>query len=138
METREFEVEVVTPLFLGGADPRKAELRTPPIKGALRFWWRALYGSDDLKDMKEREGEIFGSTTRKASFSIQLKDTGNLKPTSANLPRGEMIPTKAKGKTFRISIIQYLAYGLCQYDRSKKRNVYIREHLLPGTKFKLL
>ncbi|HDZ91915.1 MAG TPA: type III-B CRISPR module RAMP protein Cmr1, partial [Deltaproteobacteria bacterium] len=138
METKEFEVEVVTPLFLGGADPRKAELRTPPIKGALRFWWRALYGSDDLEDMKEREGKIFGSTTRKASLSIQLEDVGDVKPALGGLPEGAKIKTTAKGRTFRISIIQYLAYGLCQYDRSKKRNVYIREHLLPGTKFKLL
>ena len=42
MESQEFEVEIVTPLFLGGADPNKAELRAPSIKGALRFWWRAL------------------------------------------------------------------------------------------------
>lgn len=32
IEAREFEVEVVTPLFLGGADPGRAELRVPPIK----------------------------------------------------------------------------------------------------------
>ena len=63
METKEFEVEVVTPLFLGGAYLGKAELRVPSMKGALRFWWRALHGSDDLEHMKERESAIFGSTT---------------------------------------------------------------------------
>ncbi|MBW2096562.1 MAG: hypothetical protein JRI80_16950 [Deltaproteobacteria bacterium] len=32
METKEFEVEVVTPLFLGGVGPGRVELRVPPIK----------------------------------------------------------------------------------------------------------
>ncbi|MBA4369031.1 MAG: type III-B CRISPR module RAMP protein Cmr1, partial [Desulfobacterium sp.] len=59
IETKEFEVEIVTPMFLGGSDPKKAELRAPSVKGALRFWWRALYGSDNLEKMKKREGEIF-------------------------------------------------------------------------------
>ncbi|GIX17751.1 MAG: hypothetical protein KatS3mg119_1937 [Rhodothalassiaceae bacterium] len=35
--------EVVTPMFLGGAVPEETvELRPASIKGALRFWWRAL------------------------------------------------------------------------------------------------
>lgn len=33
---------VVTPAFLGGADPSCAELRPPSIKAALRFWYRAV------------------------------------------------------------------------------------------------
>ncbi|OPX37917.1 MAG: type III-B CRISPR module RAMP protein Cmr1 [Desulfobacteraceae bacterium 4484_190.1] len=137
-ERREFEAEVVTPLFLGGADPRKAELRAPSIKGALRFWWRALYGSDDLEDMKKRENAIFGSTSQKASFSVKLKDIDNVRFGLGGLPRGAMIPTQSKGKTFHISIIEYLAYGLCEYNKAEKKNVYIREHLSPGTKFKIV
>lgn len=35
-----FEVEVVTPLFLGGAEVRgKPELRAASIRGALRCGW---------------------------------------------------------------------------------------------------
>lgn len=60
METKEFEVEVVTPLFLGGADPGKAELRVPSIKGVLRFWWRAFHSHLSLDDLKKQESEIFG------------------------------------------------------------------------------
>lgn len=33
---------VLTPLFLGGADQQRAELRPPAFKGLLRFWFRAL------------------------------------------------------------------------------------------------
>ncbi len=36
-------LKTVTPLFLGGANPNDtAELRAPSIKGALRFWYRAM------------------------------------------------------------------------------------------------
>lgn len=36
-------LKAVTPMFLGGAEPNKiAELRAPSIKGALRFWYRAI------------------------------------------------------------------------------------------------
>jgi CRISPR-associated protein Cmr1 len=38
-------LETVTPLFLGGADPRGApELRPPPFRGAMRYWLRAALG----------------------------------------------------------------------------------------------
>jgi CRISPR-associated protein Cmr1 len=50
--------ETVTPLFLGGAQPDTcAEFRPPSLKGALRFWYRAL-------DSNFRLGEpaAFGST----------------------------------------------------------------------------
>lgn len=36
------DFEVLTPMFLGGADPNRAELRAPSLKGAMRFWYRAL------------------------------------------------------------------------------------------------
>lgn len=56
------DFEVLTPMFLGGADPisadpqRAAELRAPSIKGAMRFWYRAF----DPK-FKERERMYFGT-----------------------------------------------------------------------------
>ncbi|MCF8245167.1 MAG: type III-B CRISPR module RAMP protein Cmr1 [Saprospiraceae bacterium] len=45
METIIFNCRFITPAFLGGADPKGTpELRPPSIKGALRFWWRAMNG----------------------------------------------------------------------------------------------
>lgn len=137
METREFDVEVVTPLFLGGSDPQKAELRVPSIKGALRFWWRALYGSDDIKKMKEREDKIFGSTEEKAAFSIYLKDDDRIIPVLKDLPQGMKVMTKSKGRTFPVSIIEYLAYGLCEYRPDVRKNVFIKQHIPAGSRFKL-
>lgn len=34
--------EVVTPIFMGGANEEDAELRSQSIKGALRWWYRAI------------------------------------------------------------------------------------------------
>lgn len=65
--------EVVTPLFLGGADPASTvELRSPSIKGALRFWWRALaWGrhGGDLDAIQKEEQEIFGATGQEGTAS---------------------------------------------------------------------
>ena len=75
MDSVEFDIEVVTPMFLGGANTTDAELRVPSIKGMLRFWWRATCWIESLEKMKKEEAEIFGSTDQKASFSIQLGKT---------------------------------------------------------------
>jgi CRISPR-associated protein Cmr1 len=98
IEKREYGCEVVTPLFLGGADPKKAELRVPPIKAAMRFWWRALYGSNDIEDMAKKESEIFGSTEQKATLKIQVISK-ELNLSQEKLDRGNF------------NIYEYLAYG---------------------------
>ena len=69
LERMEFEVEIITPLFLGGADPKKAELRAPSIKGALRFWWRALHPHLSLRALKEEEAKLFGDAGGKSGKS---------------------------------------------------------------------
>ncbi len=65
-------LETVTPLFLAGAEPRGApELRAPSIRGALRFWLRALLGGvmgdNDLDGLRQAEAGVFGSTDAGAS-----------------------------------------------------------------------
>ncbi len=62
MQTITFTCETITPMFLSGADQNIPELRPPSIKGALRFWWRAMNGHLDLKTLKEQEALIFGGT----------------------------------------------------------------------------
>ena len=67
-----FECETITPMFMYGADGKTPELRPASIKGVMRFWWRAIHGHLKLKDLKEQEGEIFGDTDKKSSFSIKI------------------------------------------------------------------
>lgn len=132
VEAKEFEVEIVTPLFLGGADPKKAELRAPSIKGALRFWWRAIYGSDDLEDMKRREAEIFGSTDNKASFDLHLHPITDCLPKLFNLPKGKEFHVVSSRGKFRLGIIDYLAFGLRDF-----RTGYSKEHIPEKNKFRI-
>ncbi len=75
-ERHEYECDVVTPLFLGSADPRKAELRVPPIKGVLRFWWRALH-PQATRNLKDGESKLFGDAGEqygKSNLILAIKD----------------------------------------------------------------
>ncbi|MBZ0181542.1 MAG: type III-B CRISPR module RAMP protein Cmr1 [Melioribacteraceae bacterium] len=76
MEKITFQCETITPMFLAGADGKTPELRPPSIKAAMRFWWRAMNGHLSLKDLKEKESEIFGGSGEnegRSKFSIRIK-----------------------------------------------------------------
>lgn len=60
------EFDVLTPLFLGGAT-QSAELRTSSIKGAMRFWYRALD-----PHFRELEPRIFGGGGKEPRQSLLL------------------------------------------------------------------
>lgn len=72
METITFECEVITPMFMAGADGATPELRPASIKGAMRFWWRAMHGHLSNEALRTTEGDIFGNTTKKSKFSIRI------------------------------------------------------------------
>jgi len=132
MDSVEFNLEVVTPMFLGGANTTDAELRVPSIKGMLRFWWRATCGIKSLKEMKKREAEIFGSTEQKAAFLLRIANTSNI---------NTLLDLKERGETFKVhghnvSIIDYLAYGIHKYEKGQG-NVYQRNHITPNSSFSL-
>lgn len=57
----EIEAELLTPLFLGGAD-QKAEWRAAPFKALLRYWWRLTRGPGvSWETLLKEEARIFGS-----------------------------------------------------------------------------
>ena len=81
MERITFECEVITPMFLAGADGKTPELRAPSLKGLMRFWWRALHGNLDLKQLREQEAQIFGTADEKigrSKFSLRIIPDGEL------------------------------------------------------------
>jgi CRISPR-associated protein Cmr1 len=95
------ECETVTPLLMHGADGKTPELRPASIKGVMRFWWRAIHGNLPLKELREKEGEIFGNTERKSSFSIKI---GNHKFRSKKIPKGYKFD------------IEFLLSNRCDFD----------------------
>jgi CRISPR-associated protein Cmr1 len=79
-------LETITPLFLGGADPRGTpELRAASVRGALRFWLRALLGGvigdSNLDALRQAEAAVFGSTDTGAS-PVVVRIAGNVKHAS--------------------------------------------------------
>lgn len=71
MHTLEATYRIVTPMFIGDAEQKATSLRPPSIKGALRFWWRALNwgrclheaGNDvnvAIEHLHEEEKRLFG------------------------------------------------------------------------------
>jgi CRISPR-associated protein Cmr1 len=70
-------LETVTPLFLGGSDPRgQPELRAASFRGAMRFWLRALLGGvlgDRPAEIFQCESQVFGSTDHASPVVVRLK-----------------------------------------------------------------
>jgi len=57
---------IVTPMFIGDAEQKASSIRPPSIKGALRFWWRALnWGRcKDLQTLHQEEACLFGAAVQ--------------------------------------------------------------------------
>lgn len=112
---------IVTPMFLGGADPtQEAELRVPSIKGALRFWWRALMWGKvkDVAEMHRREGELFGSSDKdigQSKFLMRLEMSNPAKV----LKSGEVMAIRGDKAVSQNEATlgegaRYLGYGLME------------------------
>ena len=75
-------LETVTPLFLGGANPRGVpELRAPSFRGVMRFWLRALLGGvlgDNPQEIFKHESAVFGSTEHASPVIVRVKSGDKL------------------------------------------------------------
>ena len=73
METLRYEIEFITPAFIGGAMKKNlgdreitvAELRPASFIGLLRWWWRALNSIDDPNVLYTKEASLFGGAENK-------------------------------------------------------------------------
>src|ERR1700722_8551990 len=65
---RSYEIELITPMFGGGVEPRvngpSFPIRPTAIRGQLQFWWRATVGarSATLAELREAQSAVWGST----------------------------------------------------------------------------
>ena len=92
MKTLEATFQIITPMFLGGAEQRAETVRPASVKGALRFWWRALNWSrclannnhDEilaLRSLHDQEARLFGIAASdhaggQGVFLLQVCDQG--------------------------------------------------------------
>lgn len=107
---------VVTPMFMSGAEPSEVELRLPSIKGAIRFWWRALAWArlGDLERIREEEAELFGSTKAgQAGVLMRLES-----PRFDTVSKGEVL--KDGGRVVGEGA-RYLGYGVMEAFASRNK-----------------
>lgn len=76
MKRLTFDLEFITPAFIGGAN-QQVELRPASFVGLLRWWWRALKGECDIKRLREEEIKIFGGDGKMAS-PVYLRVEGDV------------------------------------------------------------
>jgi CRISPR-associated protein Cmr1 len=109
-------------MFIGGADPASSppELRVPSIKGALRFWWRALsYGrvGNDIKQLAQEEAALFGSADSEVGQSKVLLSARVLGDPES-LSKGAVLKD---GNGVVGEGARYLGYGLMEAFESAKK-----------------
>jgi len=90
MNTVRFECEVVTPMFMAGADQEYAELRAPSIKGLIRWWFRAMMGGvlgDNVPDLHKLESKVFGNIDSRSPISVRITNVNPNPPRVSSQPR---------------------------------------------------
>lgn len=81
MNSKQFDLEFITPAFLCGANQNRAELRAPSIRGELRWWFRVLGGSP------AQERDLFGGVGGEPAASKVVVRVKGLQPRHADLPK---------------------------------------------------
>ena len=141
MEIVEATFQIVTPMFIGGADQEPSDgVRPPSVKGALRFWWRALNwgrfraecSCDELALMllHDEEARLFGGSAKhegQGCFLLTVRHSQLSETVKGNVHQS-FKPTKQKTRNGQQEIdendmaaARYLGYGLMAAFTSKDR-----------------
>jgi CRISPR-associated protein Cmr1 len=124
MQTVKATFRITTPMFLCGTDQKRAELRVPSVKGALRFWWRALaFGrhGNNIKAIRAEEARLFGGTEPnegQSKIMLRLSETS--------------VEPKMQRRWNPSSWEAYVGYGLIETIEGQQRN-----YLKAGGRFEL-
>jgi len=137
----EFQCEVVTPMFLGGAN-QEAEWRAAPFKAMLRYWWRVTkHGVAVQTALATEEGRLFGRAGDKDDSGKSLVGVfvqSNVNAVKDNLPECPVLVHPEcidlqKNPTGEVKPLLYLAgMGL-----SKPNLQVTRSYFPSGAKFAL-
>lgn len=132
---------VTTPMFIGDATQQAASIRPPSLKGALRFWWRALQwprlyqeeGATALKRLHHEEAELFGLAAKKDAQGHEVGGQARvtLRVESADVEVGRPHITE------KSSLPYLLGLGLFQPGKPPKGGVK-RSAIQPGGCFTLV
>jgi len=127
MEGLEATFKIVTPLFLAGANQGEAELREPSVKGALRYWYRAVD-----PEYSKNEAGLFGGTRAGEGQSKFLLRVVAQTQNFDRWQKAKYIPLTRNGKNG----VLYFGYSL-DMNRRERDNYQPRAFLRAGSTFKL-
>jgi CRISPR-associated protein Cmr1 len=122
----EFELEFITPAFIGEAFPEKeTDLRPASLIGSLRYWFRQLLGTltDDVEKIYNLESALFGNQNRAGLVRVRVEPTKEV-----------FVENRQTGE---LSDLAYIGYGNLVYNKSFKRFVNAKPYLKPGSKYRL-
>ncbi len=130
---------VTTPLFNGGAydggsdfgdrPDDEAGLRVASIRGAMRFWFRALAGAvigPDLKRLNTVESKVFGSAEKSSPLQLRI---ASQPPTVLPSDRASFLMDQALSSVDRRQIIYLLGQSLGDMRKVK----ILRPYVAPGS-----
>jgi len=129
-----YELELLTPLLGGGAEPQVNDPHFPvrggSIRGQLRFWWRATRGGQfkNRDDLQKAENALWGSTEGPSQVVIQVKDQIFSKSVHINPPNHKGFP----------AIDDKLAPPYAAFPLMGKNNEIIPRYVIKDMKFKLV
>lgn len=72
MKKVKITLEVVTPMLSFGDDRTNSEFRITELKSLMRNTFRELYYFKDVRDMKAKEGMLFGNIDRKSPICFKV------------------------------------------------------------------
>jgi len=69
---------------MAGADQSKPEFRAASIKGNMRFIWRAVQRAENIEELRECEGKLFGNAfggkdTKASDMRIRIENATDIK-----------------------------------------------------------
>ncbi len=116
-------MELITPCFCAGADQSKAEIRAPSIRGELRWWFRALGGTQ--KEEQEIFGGIAGEEGTSSAIVVRVSD---VRPS----PKRVSLPEKLNNTPDDLFYLLYYAHASGEGIRYEEEG-----YLSPETRFKI-
>lgn len=132
------ECEILTPMFLGGAD-QSAQWRVAPFKALLRKWWRVAHGQGLKQDeLYQKESELFGAAGEKGSdlgkSSVIVSLWADAKSSEERMPNVPKVnQPECQRNNGDVSPLLYLAgMGLMAPNGNVKHSYF-----KPGEKFRL-
>jgi CRISPR-associated protein Cmr1 len=141
--------EIVTPMFIGDARQEAQTVQPASVKGALRFWWRALnWGRvfienngknvEALQQLHREEGKLFG----RAAEEVNKKQIGGQGNFLLRVIKTKSLQKKSEydlnqDNTYKLGKGSWQSYllglGLMEWEKGIGENLYIRGALTSGT-----